>query len=156
MIGSKSLPSKIWELIDLAIHDIQESKKNGVDIDMAQYMESCNSGKCACSVCFAGSVLYKSLGKIDSVSDFSELKSLIGRANAKKLSALDRIRCGELRNAMEEFGYSAKERDKIPTTIETMEYSGQENETRKTKERYFNIFVNEMKCISAMFKAQDL
>ena len=91
------LPKVPSELIRVAIEDIRQTIKDGIEIDMEYWGSGKNSNDPqSCSVCMAGAVmLQRGLSKNIAPDDFDFLGD-----NEKQYNFLDNIRCGLISTAM--------------------------------------------------------
>ena len=99
------LPSKPSDLIDLAVDDLERVEKDKrFVVDMGTY-NSHEAGKC--HVCFAGSVMAKSLELVSEKDVDDVLHGKVGDAVVyRKILALDYFRRGQVVTALDRLGLS--------------------------------------------------
>lgn len=99
MKKAKLLPEKLSDCIFLAADDVEAAAKKGISINMDTWVTYSDvASNSVCSVCFAGAVM---LGRKD-IMHYNFPDSEASEHNARRYSALDSVRCGEIGNAVEE------------------------------------------------------
>lgn len=109
---NKKLPSKLSELLRLAVADAQEIEKTpGYELNMNEWHTFYDG---VCHVCMAGAVIGNTLGVSDTKTIFS-LFGTFGEETANRLSAIDDMRTGTLswRDAVDEFGATISQLEAI-------------------------------------------
>ncbi len=125
-IDADGLPSKLSDLIDVALRDLELCEANPkININMSVWYEKYHS-KDYCSVCLAGAVLLQTLPKalVEGIklndywcSDIFEMDGKNQRLEAK-LCALDNIRMGEVHRALVNLGLVEEGSDNFYRYIE--------------------------------------
>lgn len=114
------LPNKLSELIRVALKDLTwAEKQKNIEIDMSDFVDvitkngnyvegtysALSKGKEieSCAVCFAGAVMIKSLDALIDGNGSQDISSSVGEKNYGKVTALDWVRTGSIRAAVEQF-----------------------------------------------------
>lgn len=94
------LPEKLSDLIELALRDLRKVEKDErYRVNMYSWHEPTLSGKCL--VCFAGAVM---AGTLETPINKDVLPSRFDEHTAARLNALNEVRCGLIRQALDSVG----------------------------------------------------
>ena len=106
--NKKPLPDKPWELIRLALHDLELCEASPrYKINMGTWHSADLTKRNVCNVCLAGSVMAKSLNIKFNQDVYSVAWSSLcgGRKTIDKLLAINDFRVGNIFRAMVGLGY---------------------------------------------------
>lgn len=110
-MSKNNLPDTPWELIRLAIADLEKVEAlPDYEIDMEIWHIPQPNGRCA--VCLAGAVMVSSLG----LNDYRVAFNPSYVAERSKLFALDRLRFGDTKSGLEIMGWNYRDMPDIQIT----------------------------------------